>query len=220
MPTSQSSATAQPGPPSQAADLTRGMADSKPRDSHIGSSSSTSGGKGPITIHTASLKRQFKLRQTFRVSDKLSASIGTAYNPKKESFSPIGSLVYKFDKSSRLEITEEKAFVKKGWDWTRGAISVGISAQCGYTYLGGLDTLHQRKPEVSVSLDYIKPFKYELLGIGLVLLCNLPFKLSNQEFELPLVPPRLKGFVRGSLHRKGWMKYDLSLGEISPVLEL
>lgn len=43
-----------------------------------------------------------------------------------------------FDKSSRLEITEEKAFVKKGWDWTRGAISVGISAQCGYTYLGGL----------------------------------------------------------------------------------
>jgi len=40
-----------------------------------------------------------------------------------------------------------------------------------------------RRPEVHLSLDHIKPLRYEIMGIGLVLLTNLPFSLRDKEIE-------------------------------------
>jgi hypothetical protein len=34
------------------------------------------------------------------------------------------------------------------------------------------------------------------------------------------VPPRLRGFVRGSINKQGYLRYGASLAEASTVLEL
>ena len=53
-----------------------------------------------------------------------------------------------------------------------------------------------------------------------MLLLNLPFSLKHKEFELPLPPTRLRGFLRGSLTRTGYLSAALDLGETSAVLPL
>lgn len=78
------------------------------------------------------------------------------------------------------------------------------------------------RPDLHLSLDHVKPFQYELIGIGLVLLLNLPLKLSNKEAEVPLPwgLGRLSGFGRASLKRDGYMKWKVGCGEASGVLDL
>lgn len=50
-----------------------------------------------------------------------------------------------------------------------------------------------RKPEVHISLDHIKPRHWEALGVGLVLLANLPFSLRDKEAEKPTVRGQGRG---------------------------
>lgn len=78
------------------------------------------------------------------------------------------------------------------------------------------------RPDLHISLDHVKPLKYELIGIGLVLLLGLPLSLNNKEVEagLPLGLNRLKGFGRASVKRAGYMSYKLGCGETSGVLDL
>ena len=72
-----------------------------------------------------------------------------------------------------------------------------------------------------MSLDYVKPLRYELLGVAAVLLLNLPFSLKHKELELPMFPPtRLRGFLRGSVTRTAYLGAALDLGETSLVLPL
>jgi hypothetical protein len=40
-----------------------------------------------------------------------------------------------------------------------------------------------RRPELHLSIDHIKPLRYEVLGVGLALLANLPISLRDKELE-------------------------------------
>lgn len=70
----------------------------------------------------------------------------------------------------------------------------------------------------------MEPLKYELIGIGLVLLLGLPLALNNKEIEagLPagLLGRRLRGFGRASVKRAGYMRWKLGAGESSGVLDI
>lgn len=91
-------------------------------------------------------------------------------------------------------------------------------SRSGSGVLGG----YTLRPDLHISLDHVQPLKYELIGIGLVLLLGLPLSLNNQEVEagLPLGLGRLKGFGRASVKRAGYMSYKLGCGETSGVLDL
>lgn len=78
------------------------------------------------------------------------------------------------------------------------------------------------RPDLHISLDHVDPLKYELIGIGLLLLLGLPLSVNNKEIEkgLPYGLGRLKGFGRASLKRAGYMQYKLGFGEATGVLDL
>jgi len=107
---------------------------------------------------------------------------------------------------------------------------VGVSAECSLKFQDeagrfSLSSSQQQqllRPDLHLSLDHVKPFHYELIGIGLVLLLNLPLKLNNKEAEaaLPWGLGRLKAFGIGSLRRTGYMRYNLAAKEFSGVLDL
>lgn len=91
----------------------------------------------------------------------------------------------------------------------------------GFSSSSNLNNMSLR-PDLHISLDHVKPLKYELIGIGLVLLLGLPLSLNNKEFEagLPLGLKALKGFGRASVKRSGYASLKLGAGEASGVLDL
>lgn len=184
---------------------------------------------GRLNIHTAGLARQFRLRQKVDLSDRLSAAAGFYYDFKSSKVGPTGLLTYRLDSDShsksRLELNDRQLLARKGWDIQIKNATVGVSAEASINYrdadgkpVWGLPV----RPDFHVSLDHIKPLKYELIGIGAVLLLNLPVKLNNKEVELPLPAGlgRLKGFMRASLKRTGYMNYKVGFGEGSGILDL
>ena len=89
---------------------------------------------------------------------------------------------------------------------------------------GGISSLSSLslRPDLHLSLDHVKPLKYELIGIGLVLLSGLSLSLNNKEAEaaLPLGLGSLKAFGRASVKRTGYLSCKLGCGEASGVLDL
>jgi hypothetical protein len=71
-------------------------------------------------------------------------------------------------------------------------------------------------------LDRVRPVKYELLGIALLLASGLPFSLRDKMAEAAPVPAaaRLLAFGRASLKRAAYRRFDLDLGDISGVLDV
>lgn len=182
-----------------------------------------------VDIHTAGLARQFRLRQKIDFTDRLSAAAGLCYDFKTQKVGPTGILTFSLDddknSKSRIELNDSKVLVRKGWDIKIQQATVGISAECSLNYRDaeGKPFWGQPiRPDLHISLDHVKPLKYELIGIGAVLLLNLPVKLNNKEVELPMPGGlgRLKGFVRASLKRTGYMNYKIGFGESSGILDL
>jgi hypothetical protein len=97
------------------------------------------------------------------------------------------------------------------------------SSSSSSSFLAGLSSVtSSMHPDLHLSLDYVKPFKYELIGIGLVLLLNMPLKLNNKEAEVggPWGLRQLKGFGRASVKRAGFMQWKLAAQETSAVLDI
>ena len=132
-----------------------------------------------------------------------------------------------------MSTLDRRLLVRKGWEVNIKHATVGVSAearlnlveqQTGSKSSSSLGSLggYSVRPDLHISLDHVKPLKYELIGIGLVLLLGLPLSLNNKEVEagLPLGLGRLKGFGRASVKRTGYMSYKLGTGETSGVLDL
>ncbi|KAF6261866.1 hypothetical protein COO60DRAFT_1699579 [Scenedesmus sp. NREL 46B-D3] len=97
------------------------------------------------------------------------------------------------------------------------------SSRSSSNFLAGLSRISSSvHPDLHLSLDSVKPLQYELIGIGLVLLLNMPLKLNNQEAEFggPWGLRQLKGFGRASLKRTGFMRWKLGAQEASAVLDI
>jgi hypothetical protein len=97
------------------------------------------------------------------------------------------------------------------------------SSRSSSNFLAGLSSISSSMhPDLHISLDYVKPFKYELIGIGLVLLLNMPLKLNNKEAEFggPWGLRQLKGFGRASVKRTGFMRWKIGAQETSAVLDI
>eukprot|EP00775_Hariotina_reticulata_P001897 gene1897-2231_t len=189
---------------------------------------------GPIDVHAGNLVRQFRVRQKFGLTNRLSATAGLFYDFQSTRVGPTASLVYKLDSNpkskSRIELTQQHVLLRKGWEFTLKKATVGVSAECSLKFQDEagktiLSSSHQQqllRPDLHLSLDHVEPFQYELIGIGLVLLLNLPLKLNNKEAEaaLPWGLHRLKAFGIASLRRTGYTHYKLAAGEASGVLDL
>lgn len=184
---------------------------------------------GPVDIHTAGLVRQFRLRQKIDLTDKLSAAAGLYYDFKSTRVGPTAMLTYRLDEDKtskcRIEINDSKVLVRKGWEVQVKKATIGVSAECSLNFrdADGKPIWGQPiRPDLHVSLDHVKPLQYELIGLAAVLLLNLPVKLNNKEVEaaMPGGLGRLKGFVRGSLKRTGYMRYKVGFGESSGILDL
>lgn len=184
---------------------------------------------GPVDIHTAGLVRQFRLRQKIDFTDRLSAAAGLYYDFKSTKVGPTAMLTYRLDddksSKSRIELNDSKILVRKGWDLKVKQATVGVSAECSLNFrdADGKPIWGQPiRPDLHISLDHVKPLKYELIGMAAVLLFNLPVKLNNKEVEaaVPGGLGRLKGFLRASLKRTGYTKYKVGFGESSGILDL
>ncbi|WIA23501.1 hypothetical protein OEZ85_000244 [Tetradesmus obliquus] len=156
------------------------------------------------------------------------------------------------NKKSRIELstTDKKLLLRKGWQVKIKQATVGVSAEASLSlqdphadpgsnpklaktsnpssrssnsFVAGLSSISSSMhPDLHLSLDYVKPLKYELIGIGLVLLLNMPLKLNNKEAEFggPWGSGALKGFARGSVKRAGFMRWQLAAQEGSAVLDI
>ncbi|KAI8470061.1 MAG: hypothetical protein J3K34DRAFT_459042 [Monoraphidium minutum] len=174
---------------------------------------------GPITLGTSGMQLLFRTRQKFQLNDKLQASVGAYYNLRDDRVGPTASLTYMLDDRTRIELNERRAFVKRKWAWSRGKLGLGIGAECSVTHTG-LPPGTPRRPELHLSLDHIKPLRWELAGIGLVLLGNLPFSLRDKELERPSIASRLLGYTRASVRRTGYAAARVDIAELGGVLEL
>jgi len=65
--------------------------------------------------------------------------------------------------------------------------SLNFQDEAGKSILSSSQQQQLLRPDLHLSLDHVKPFPVpELIGIGLVLLLNLPLKLNNKEAEAAL----------------------------------
>lgn len=174
---------------------------------------------GPITLGTADTWWRFHCRQKFRINDKLAASLGAYYSFKDDRIGPTASLTYMLDANTKFMINEQKALLRRKWAWAKGNFGLGLAAECSLLH-AGLAPGAPKRPQLHLGLDHVKPLKWELLGVGLVLAANLPFSLRDQELEKASFASRLLGFVRAHVKRTGYYRARVDLAECSGVLEL
>ncbi|GBF95729.1 hypothetical protein Rsub_08711 [Raphidocelis subcapitata] len=181
---------------------------------------------GPVSLALASSDAQmrFKLRQAsaggaFQLSDKIRASVGAFYSKTDDRIGPTASITYMLDDRTRFEVTERRALIKRKWAWSRGNFSLGLGAECALLHTG-LAPGAVRRPELHLSIDHIKPLRYEILGVGLALLANLPISLRDKELEKATLTSRLLGFTRATLKRTGYASFRLHVSELAGVLDV
>ncbi|KAF8061110.1 hypothetical protein HT031_004571 [Scenedesmus sp. PABB004] len=182
---------------------------------------------GPVDVHAGGLVRRAAVRQRFELTPRLAATAGAAYDFGTGRVGPLASLVYRLDdcakSKSRLELTDSRLLARKVWELQIKNATVGVAAECSLAFKDERGKLAgSLRPDLHLSLDHVSPLRYELLGIGLVLLANLPLSLTNKEVEAPLPAGlrRLRGFVRGSVKRAGYGRWRLGVGEASGILDL
>lgn len=175
---------------------------------------------GPLSVDTHVLARTFKLRQVFKLTDQLKASVGAAWNFNQRTLGPIGSLIFQIDDHTRAELTESRGLLYRRWSLGTEKLSVRLRAECSLGYRDLVGPGPPVRPGFHLSLEGVKPFKYELLGIGLVLLLNLPVSINNKEaeFKLPGLT-RMNGYGKVSVKRTGPTHFNILPWDAALILD-